>query len=303
MDCVIHEGSKTVGHDWAIWEWLSLSLFTHFQRSREPVEQRLPVFLRSLWNEWLFLWLISAKALSWCALGTDKPDPSLPPPAELVYQYSSLRHTLDLLGQSALNSDVNFCCPLKQFYYFSFQLSFETRGDENKSIFTEWKNKINRNQNYFCNLSGKNCEQYHGGINNLTISVLTPWRDLMISEMGALLIYHVCCEFHMGKVKRNTTDLVLIMWHWFYKGPQVSVIMESVYWLPLWGEEKLQCIQQEWTQHCNSKQNCSVGTSLVVQWLRLHLPMQGAWIRSLIPDWGVKIPHASGCGWKKHPAL
>ena len=33
----------------------------------------------------------------------------------------------------------------------------------------------------------------------------------MISEMGALLIYHVCCEFHMGKVKRNTTDLVLIM--------------------------------------------------------------------------------------------
>ena len=89
------------------------------------MEQRLPVFLRSLWNEWLFLWLISAKALSWCALGTDKPDPSLPPPAELVYQYSSLRHTLDLLGQSALNSDVNFCCPLKQFYYFSFQLSFE----------------------------------------------------------------------------------------------------------------------------------------------------------------------------------
>ena len=51
--------------------------------------------------------------------------------------------------------------------------------------------------------------QYHGGINNLTISVLTPWRDLMISEMGALLLYHVCCEFHTGKIKRSTTDLVV----------------------------------------------------------------------------------------------
>ena len=101
------------------------------------MEQRLPVFLRSLWNEWPFLWSISAEALSWCALGTGKPDRSLPPPAELVYQYSSLGHTLDLQGQSAPNSDVTFCCSLKQFYYFCVQLSFETRGDENKSIFTE----------------------------------------------------------------------------------------------------------------------------------------------------------------------
>ena len=165
--------------------------------------------------------------------------------------------------------------------YFCFQLSFETRGDENKSIFTEWKNKINRSQNYFCNLSGKNCEQYHEGINNLTVSVLTPWRDLMISEIGALLIYRVCCEFHMRKVKRSTTDLVSIMWHWFYKGPQVSSLWSSVYWLPLWAEEKLQHIQQKLSRHCKSKQNCSVGTSLAVQWLRLHLPMLGAWVRSL----------------------
>ena len=234
-------------------------------------------------------------------LGTHKPDRSLPLPAELVYQYSSLRHTLDLQGQSAPNSDVTVCCSLKQFCYYCCQLSFETRGDENKSIFTEWKNKISRNQNYFCNLSGKNCEQYHGGINNLTISILTPWRDLMISEMGALLIYPVCCESHMGKVKRSTTDLVLIMWHWFYKGPQVSSLWSSVYWLPLWAEDKLQCIWEKLTQHCKSKQNCSVGTSLAVQWLRLCLPMQ--WGMSSIPDWEVKIPHASGCGWKKRPAV
>ena len=34
-----------------------------------------------------------------------------------------------------------------------------------------------------------------------------------------------------------------------------------------------------------------IGTSLVVQWLRIHLPMQGAW--GLIPGWGTKIPHAA----------
>ena len=26
------------------------------------------------------------------------------------------------------------------------------------------------------------------------------------------------------------------------------------------------------------------GTSLVVQWLRLHLPMQGAWVQSLVGE-------------------
>ena len=42
------------------------------------------------------------------------------------------------------------------------------------------------------------------------------------------------------------------------------------------------------------------GTSLVVQWLKLHLPMQGVWVQSLggIPIQGTKIPHAS---WPKKP--
>ena len=37
--------------------------------------------------------------------------------------------------------------------------------------------------------------------------------------------------------------------------------------------------------------NESVGTSLAVQWLRLHLPMQGG--AGLIPGRGAKIPRAS----------
>ena len=37
-----------------------------------------------------------------------------------------------------------------------------------------------------------------------------------------------------------------------------------------------------------------MGTSLVVQWLRIHLPMQGVW--GLILDRGTKISHAS---WPK----
>ena len=28
--------------------------------------------------------------------------------------------------------------------------------------------------------------------------------------------------------------------------------------------------------------NVTVGTSLVVQWLRIHLPMQGTWVQSLV---------------------
>ena len=35
-----------------------------------------------------------------------------------------------------------------------------------------------------------------------------------------------------------------------------------------------------------------IGTSLVVQWLRLRLPMQGG--AGSIPGWGAKIPQASG---------
>ena len=37
------------------------------------------------------------------------------------------------------------------------------------------------------------------------------------------------------------------------------------------------------------------GTSLVIQWLRLHLPMQEVWVQPL-PGWGAGIPHTS---WPK----
>ena len=43
---------------------------------------------------------------------------------------------------------------------------------------------------------------------------------------------------------------------------------------------------------------CSTrGTSLVVQWLRLHASTTGG--MGLIPGWGTKIPHAMQCGKKK----
>ena len=29
---------------------------------------------------------------------------------------------------------------------------------------------------------------------------------------------------------------------------------------------------------------CKIGTSLVAQWLRIHLPMQGTWVRSLVQE-------------------
>ena len=35
-----------------------------------------------------------------------------------------------------------------------------------------------------------------------------------------------------------------------------------------------------------------LGPSLAVQWLRLHLPMQGLYM-GLLPSWEAKIPHAS----------
>ena len=32
----------------------------------------------------------------------------------------------------------------------------------------------------------------------------------------------------------------------------------------------------------DSYQNSTSGTSLVAQWLRIHLPMQGTWVRALV---------------------
>ena len=40
-----------------------------------------------------------------------------------------------------------------------------------------------------------------------------------------------------------------------------------------------------------------MGTSLAVQWLRLHASNAGG--TGLIPGWGTKIPHAAGCSQKK----
>ena len=41
----------------------------------------------------------------------------------------------------------------------------------------------------------------------------------------------------------------------------------------------------------------NTGTSLVVQWLRLHTSTSGG--GGLIPDWGSMIPHATQCGQTK----
>ena len=43
------------------------------------------------------------------------------------------------------------------------------------------------------------------------------------------------------------------------------------------------------------------GTSLEVQWLRLHASTAG--FTGLIPDQGSKIPHAMQCGQKKKKKL
>ena len=53
------------------------------------------------------------------------------------------------------------------------------------------------------------------------------------------------------------------------------------------------------------------GTSLVAQWLRIRLPRQGTWVRSLVREdptcHGVKIPRAaeqlSPCATTTEPAL
>ena len=44
-----------------------------------------------------------------------------------------------------------------------------------------------------------------------------------------------------------------------------------------------------------------LGTSLVVQWLRLHAP--NAESLGSILGWGTKIPHATGMGYKNKKAL
>ena len=41
---------------------------------------------------------------------------------------------------------------------------------------------------------------------------------------------------------------------------------------------------ETWGHPCLTagRQNVQTGTSLVVQWLRIHLPMQGTWVRALV---------------------
>ena len=58
-----------------------------------------------------------------------------------------------------------------------------------------------------------------------------------------------------------------------------------------------------WTPDSKSIIEKRIGTSLVVQWLRIRLPMQGTWVRSLVRE----IPHAveqlSPCATTTEPAL
>ena len=44
-------------------------------------------------------------------------------------------------------------------------------------------------------------------------------------------------------------------------------------------------------EHRNVPQDCPTQTSLVVQWLRLHLAMQGVQIRSLVGELRSHMPH------------
>ena len=47
--------------------------------------------------------------------------------------------------------------------------------------------------------------------------------------------------------------------------------------------------------------NGILGTSLVIQWLRLQAPNAGG--TGLTPDQGIKIPHTTQCGSKKKNPL
>ena len=38
------------------------------------------------------------------------------------------------------------------------------------------------------------------------------------------------------------------------------------------------------TRGRSENQNQAVGASLVVQWLRIHLPMQGTWVQALVRE-------------------
>ena len=41
------------------------------------------------------------------------------------------------------------------------------------------------------------------------------------------------------------------------------------------------------------------GTSVAVQWLRLHLPLQMLWVRSLVGELGSHMPHDQNIKWKQ----
>ena len=64
----------------------------------------------------------------------------------------------------------------------------------------------------------------------------------------------------------------------------------SVFYFSLLGHEEI----KRWNLFLLKS---NTGTSLAVQWLRLHTPNAGG--TGLIPGWRTKIPHAAWCGLKK----
>ena len=55
--------------------------------------------------------------------------------------------------------------------------------------------------------------------------------------------------------------------------------------------ETLQTIQESSANHRRSRKRDTEETSLEVQWLRLCLPVQGAWVRSLVRELRSHTPH------------
>ena len=55
----------------------------------------------------------------------------------------------------------------------------------------------------------------------------------------------------------------------------------------------LYCINPVWKEATIDAERQQGGTSLAVQWLKIHLPVQGMWVQSLVRELRSQIPGAT----------